>query len=84
MLMEWLEPKIKIRINETQVEFDNTTKELYSRFSKLIHETIVLLPSHSNQAMELDELVNELIEISIDSTYRIGFGDCYKFLTSHN
>jgi hypothetical protein len=80
--MELLEPSIKVWINETQIEADNASRELYNRLSQIIHQMMGIYPQQSKQAMEIEEIFNEMIIASIDFTYRRGFHDCFKLLNS--
>lgn len=80
MLMEWLEPTIKMRISEMHVEAENSSRDLYNRLSKIIHETMKKYPQQSIQAMEIEEIFNEMLTTSIDMTYRRGFKECFELL----
>jgi hypothetical protein len=80
LLMEWLEPKVKLQISEMNVDVEIASRVIYRRLMKIINESIERDPGQSKQLMEIEEIFNDMLAVSIDLTYRRGFYDGFKLL----
>ncbi|MFK7695906.1 hypothetical protein [Paenibacillus sp. HJGM_3] len=71
MMMEWLEPKIKDRIDHAVDNCcdDHRVKDLYNEYMRVLHEKCPEL------VIDLEYLFNASFRLGADLAYRNGFRD---------